>query len=254
VSGRTYAPLRGSKSTLRSEVSSATFSEARWTTPTTSARARMTSRSPCSTPSVVWAPTSRSTHCSPSAIWTTAASTSSATPPTSSSTERRSRPTSRRRMQLRRSLQRSCFLAPVWASRESRDCAGGFAAPRRLPPHSNEQLSPVTFRRGARTNVLAPLVAVGLGFGANTRGPMSQGFQGVSEQAQDLPQARTATQPGASINARELCSESIDRRSITVKGLFIWLLAASLAAFALPNDAAAADCTDRTSLPATPDG
>ncbi|PYM95253.1 MAG: hypothetical protein DME08_16235, partial [Candidatus Rokuibacteriota bacterium] len=39
-----------------------------------------------------------------------------------------------------------------------------------------------------------------------------------------------------------------------MKGLFIWLLAASLAAFALPNDAAAADCTDRTSLPATPDG
>src|SRR3989442_5343661 len=32
------------------------------------------------------------------------------------------------------------------------------------------------------------------------------------------------------------------------------LLAASLAASALANDAAAADCTDRASLPATPDG
>src|SRR5437660_1608214 len=116
------------------------------------------------------------------------------TNPTSTSTERRSRPTSRRRMQLRRSLQRSCFLAPVWASRESRDCAGGFAAPRRLPPHSNEQLSTVTFRRGARTNVLAPLVAVGLGFGADTRGPKSQSFPGGSKQAKALPKARRAHQ------------------------------------------------------------
>ena len=39
-----------------------------------------------------------------------------------------------------------------------------------------------------------------------------------------------------------------------MKGLFICLLAASLAASALANDAAAADCTDRASLPATPDG
>jgi hypothetical protein len=51
-----------------------------------------------------------------------------------------------------------------------------------------------------------------------------------------------------------LRSENLKRRPITVKGLFICLLAASLAASALPNDAAAADCTDRASLPATPDG
>ena len=38
-----------------------------------------------------------------------------------------------------------------------------------------------------------------------------------------------------------------------MKGLFICLLAASLAAFVPANDAAA-DCTERTSLPATPAG
>src|SRR5439155_22082087 len=73
-------------------------------------------------------------------------------------------------------LQRSCFLAPVWASRESRDCAGGFAAPRRLPPHSNEQLSTVTFRRWARWNRLAPPRCVVLGFWAETPRSRSSGF------------------------------------------------------------------------------
>src|SRR5215813_2964046 len=53
--------------------------------------------------------------------------------------------------------------------------------------------------------------------------------------------------------ASEFSLRILDWRSITVKGLFICLLAASLAACAVPNDAVA-DCIERTSLPATPAG
>ena len=44
-----------------------------------------------------------------------------------------------------------------------------------------------------------------------------------------------------------------DRRSIPVKGLFMCVMAALLVAVAIPNDAAA-DCIEKTSLSATPDG
>src|SRR3989442_15861932 len=82
-----------------------------------------------------------------------------------------------------------------------------------------------------------------------------QGFWVVSEWAQSLPRAWAAL-PGPSIQCSLFFgSESICRRSITVTRLFVCLLIASLAAFALPNNAAAAaDCTDRACLPATPAG